>query len=501
MKQHSVPENIMDVEFKLFGSLTAKQFGYIVAGAGIAIVFYLVFKTLDATFLGWIFAGLSAVLGLSLALIRINDQPFEVWLGNFLFAMFSSQKKVWRKSKKQPVHLDNKSIVSQVVRPHQTNQPENVAQQSAGSMNNMISANSGQTPRIPRHPFKDLSQGNVQSQSLANNQNNIGQNIASGNINAQVSASYIPGSAQGYVKITSNQTPNRPISIKNEGQSSAVNQQMSGISSKPNTASVGEDHGASFVPPSNISNIGNASITGTNVAQEASMSNLSQSQVGGVNRGVVFDQITPTKEENLQQIKANDTKVSVPVSNVLSEENEALRKQLASLSEENESLKREISNFRQKYSGLETQNIQMQAKLSELEKQIQQMKEMTKEADLRSYQVLDKSFLQGNQGTFTPKVYDGPSLTKKPNVVSGIVKTKDGRLLAGVTVIIKDPSKTPPRPIRAMTTNSLGQFITISEIEQKGTYIIEFSKDGYNFGRYEIEVTGNILPTYEFIAN
>ncbi len=52
----------------------------------------------------------------------------------------------------------------------------------------------------------------------------------------------------------------------------------------------------------------------------------------------------------------------------------------------------------------------------------------------------------------------------------------------------------------SMKTNSLGQFITTSAIEENGTYVIELSKNGFTFGRYEVELKGAILPTYEFIA-
>src|SRR4030042_4760619 len=120
MKQHSVPENIMDVEFKLFGSLTAKQFGYIVAGGLIGLFFFYLFKGFNSMLLAWIFVGLSVILGLSLALIRINEQPFEVWLGNFLGAMFSSQKRVWKKENMMPQAL--KMNQQQTTTPYQTTQ-------------------------------------------------------------------------------------------------------------------------------------------------------------------------------------------------------------------------------------------------------------------------------------------------------------------------------------------------------------------------------------------
>ena len=99
-------------------------------------------------------------------------------------------------------------------------------------------------------------------------------------------------------------------------------------------------------------------------------------------------------------------------------------------------------------------------------------------------------------GNFMPPIYNGPSLSKKPNIISGIVEGKDGNLVPGVIVIVKDDKS---RPVRAMKTNSLGQFITTTALEN-GVYTIELSKSGFSFGRYEVELTGMPLPTYEFAS-
>jgi hypothetical protein len=205
MKQHAVPENIMDVEFKLFGSLTAKQFGYIVGGGGVGIFFYFLFKSLNSTLLGWIFAILSAVLGLALALIRINDQPFEVWLGNFLSAMFSSQKRVWKKGRKevQPLKEEAPAVApTQVVQQPPAAQPATVQEPTARPPET----------QIPEHPFKDLQAGEgtqevpLQTPSAPQPQDT---QLAGDSVSGDTS--YIPGSAQKYMTMSTNQVPNRPL--------------------------------------------------------------------------------------------------------------------------------------------------------------------------------------------------------------------------------------------------------------------------------------------------
>lgn len=102
MERHSVPQNIMDVEFKLFGSFTIKQFAYLAAGfIGALVVFVSPFPDL----LKMILLPMSMILGIFLGVIKINGQPSSVFLSNFIAALFSSQTRIWQKSSKTPEML------------------------------------------------------------------------------------------------------------------------------------------------------------------------------------------------------------------------------------------------------------------------------------------------------------------------------------------------------------------------------------------------------------
>ncbi|HEC64439.1 MAG TPA: hypothetical protein ENI23_04015 [bacterium] len=99
MERHSVPQNIMDVEFKLFGSLTVRQFANLAAGILVGVLLY--FFDIPGI-IKWPLIVFSAFMGLALALFEINGQPFSRWLGNFIIAMFTTQRKVWKKNPKIP---------------------------------------------------------------------------------------------------------------------------------------------------------------------------------------------------------------------------------------------------------------------------------------------------------------------------------------------------------------------------------------------------------------
>lgn len=100
----------MDVEFKLFGELTIRQFGYVAGGALVAFVCYVSFT--DIPIIRWPLVVFFGILGIMLAVFKVNDRPFEVWLANFIFALFTSQRRIWKKSAKTPEILRSMSVNS-----------------------------------------------------------------------------------------------------------------------------------------------------------------------------------------------------------------------------------------------------------------------------------------------------------------------------------------------------------------------------------------------------
>ncbi len=93
----------MDVEFKLFGSLTVRQFVSLAGGITFAAIIYFLKLPIVLSFPLILF---SVLLGFGVAFMTVNGQPFARWFKNFVVAMFSSQKYVWRKSPQTPKGLD-----------------------------------------------------------------------------------------------------------------------------------------------------------------------------------------------------------------------------------------------------------------------------------------------------------------------------------------------------------------------------------------------------------
>ena len=91
-KQHAVPQNIMDVEFKLIGDLTMRQFAYLFVFGAIA---WGAFLFLQGIF-KWPAVIVSTLLGLGLAFVPVEDRGLDQWIINFFKAVYSPTQKVWR---------------------------------------------------------------------------------------------------------------------------------------------------------------------------------------------------------------------------------------------------------------------------------------------------------------------------------------------------------------------------------------------------------------------
>lgn len=97
-KQHPVPQNIMDVEFKLIGALTMRQFIYLVI---FSVSAYMAKLTVPAPFT-WPFVIGIAFIGVALAFIPIEERGLDEWIVNFVKAINSPTERIWRKEIRLP---------------------------------------------------------------------------------------------------------------------------------------------------------------------------------------------------------------------------------------------------------------------------------------------------------------------------------------------------------------------------------------------------------------
>jgi len=90
--QYQVPQFI-EVEDKIFGPFTLKQFIYLAGGVGISVTFLLTLPFFAGILLSIPFMA----LGLALAFVKINERPFVEVLESAFFFMTNGKMYLWKK--------------------------------------------------------------------------------------------------------------------------------------------------------------------------------------------------------------------------------------------------------------------------------------------------------------------------------------------------------------------------------------------------------------------
>lgn len=90
-----VPQFI-EVEDKIFGPFTFKQFVYLAGGAGIVVILF----TVLPNFLAFILSVPVVVLVIALTFFQVNNKPFIFVLEAFIRYITSNKLYVWRKDEK-----------------------------------------------------------------------------------------------------------------------------------------------------------------------------------------------------------------------------------------------------------------------------------------------------------------------------------------------------------------------------------------------------------------
>lgn len=100
MKQHPIPQNVLDVEFKLFTKFTLKEFAYLAAGVLSGGIFLVLNRQAGLPgIIAWpAFLILSGV-GAFFALVPINDQGADEFVKNYFTAINKPTQRVWLNEK------------------------------------------------------------------------------------------------------------------------------------------------------------------------------------------------------------------------------------------------------------------------------------------------------------------------------------------------------------------------------------------------------------------
>jgi DNA repair exonuclease SbcCD ATPase subunit len=163
----------------------------------------------------------------------------------------------------------------------------------------------------------------------------------------------------------------------------------------------------------------------------------------------------------------------------------------------------ELSNLRS-ISGVNSNQ-----KILDLQKQLQQVNSQYQQVKKELQDIENISKAQGSASNFisSAKLGSTTSITlntsstfNKPNVLWGFVKDENNKPVTETVVIVKNFRG---EPVRAVKTNSLGQFNLTTPLSN-GKYLVEVSgsnKLGLTFDTLSIEASGNVIPSMEFIGH
>lgn len=86
MEQHPVPRQITTFEFKLIGFMTLKQFLYLVIFAPLG---FIVWRLFPIPYVNIFLGCITALMGVALAFVPVNDRPLDVWIKNLYRRLIS----------------------------------------------------------------------------------------------------------------------------------------------------------------------------------------------------------------------------------------------------------------------------------------------------------------------------------------------------------------------------------------------------------------------------
>jgi uncharacterized surface anchored protein len=103
--------------------------------------------------------------------------------------------------------------------------------------------------------------------------------------------------------------------------------------------------------------------------------------------------------------------------------------------------------------------------------------------------IVGEEIVSTRQAIFSPEAAP-PNPPTYPNVVVGQVVDENRKIVEGAIMEIKDSAG---RPIRALRSNKVGHFITVTPLET-GRYDIITDKEGYQFVPVNFDANGQIIP-------
>jgi len=539
-RRHPVPQNVMDVEFKVVGNLTVRQLIYAFAGLTLAYIFY---KSGLPSFWRTIFVSIITILTILVAFVPVQERGMDKWIIIFIKSMFSPTQMIWRKSYATPAYF--LSDYAQIIRNEiitltpakSRNQldeylgqlPENLndldqkeldslkslsstidkisIQQNASSVSQMaepttptLSETSTVTTIEPKETVEAPKQSRlkeIHEEELASKMEFVDAHFEKSQQKPKVEIKLLEDEEKLPMPMPIPKPIQTKPKIKLENQPfKPVVQQMAQIN-RPIVMPKDIRGEIKIKTTSKLPSI----IVTQNIGDLANQERELEKRIGELlditKKAKTYykksdtPKVSSHEEKRIEFFKSKydelqterekiSTKLDRNTSKISSltnkEDREPLEKQISELIQRNKQLSDQLNEIQNEFE-----------KLKNAPEPVAQTKQEPVQATPATAPITQQYVANKNDDSLLM------SIGKTPNIIYGVVKDKKAQLIEEAVVIIKDAEGDV---IRALKTNKLGQFRTQAEVHN-GKYTVEAVKGGEKFDIISVEAKGKVLdPVY-----
>jgi len=532
-RKHPVPQNVMDVEFKVVGDLTVRQLMYLFTGISFAYIFH---KSGLPGFWRWLFMLSTGGLSVAVAFIPIQERSLDKWLISFIKAMVSPGQRVWRKAYSTPAYF--LADYAQIIR-------NEIITLTPAKSRSKLDEYLGQLPEskdlldeyednklqnigiaFSKSSFRIANDDTAKTPSLTETETTVITDEPLTGTLVEKETSFIPTEREKKkTEAPRDQIPNADI-LKQERlkPSSALRKEIE----KDEIKSKVELVKAVKQPPKKPKKI-KIDLKSTSRGVDRALVNLPSELKGEIEINLKTKIPRTIVEESIAELQRKENELTKNIKELLEvtqkakiqlkyasgdqshnigridffkskydklqEERETISEKLKASSTPTERFEKRIpKEVEIKLKTLSEKNRQLKDQLTKINSELQFLRDKTEQVDLEGPQSMDSIQTKPlEHQTKQPSAKTSQGDYMEPNVISGIVKDKNGNLIEGAVIIIKDVDGDV---VRALKTNKLGHFKTQTAVPS-GKYTIEAIRGGEKFDIIAVEATGEALdPIY-----
>jgi hypothetical protein len=482
LEQHPVPQNVTSFQFRLIGDMTLKQFAYLAGGA---ILAYISWSLPLPFFFRYPIAAIFGLGGIGFAFVPVEERPMDVWFVSFVRSIYSPTQYLWQREEKHAPPVAAAPMPGQAVTasPAKTTGMMIPSVLPADSITKLIT----QFTDTLQRTATTMKQKKAYTVPKATPQPVVQKPVSPPIAQKPLSATPTPPvqapppqqhkeEPQGKAQAAPPQQANRPTF------QTVVVPQVPGITS------VAQNKPPTFV--TETVPLRTPVIQQKTVAQPPIVKPTEQPQ-----------RITPPVQQPVKPV------VNMPVQQQHATQAPQQNTQLEQRLKQMEAQLQQHGVDQQRLKDLEAKLELATAEKQKLEELVKRQTTTQPPVPQHTQPAPSPVVVQPPQpqkptvSVFTPQGARSagiPTITTFANVVSGIVRERNGNLLVGVLVTVKDKEDVP---VRALKTNKLGQFAASTPL-LNGTYTLEVEdpKRQFTFDQARVILQGNVLPPLEIIA-